>query len=256
MSSGMGMDAGGSIGQAIMEKYGRYHITLIHSRYPLDEFVYDRATGENNDDVDTEEQREHLYHPRPGQNRPQISGQWGTMMMITGPKITHASFTPRVPHWRGGEHTEELDFVGRKLQLGVMGKDVPMTTKLFTTVERFRTDAGNLNQWGFGYVRMKSREEPYGLRNEPHNAVVKKYLKRGNGSCIRVLGGETDQQQAILIHDAPHVGFVIGCIGPRPYNDRKAYKNVANNPSDKAVQEIMGQLAKAHGKGTLFVLKN
>jgi hypothetical protein len=255
--SGIGMDAGGSIGQAIMEKYGRYHITLVHTRYPLDEFVYDLATGENNDDVDTEEQREHLYHPRPGQFRPQISGQWGTMMMITGPKITYASFSPRVPNWRGGESTVELDFVGRKLQLGVMDKNsIPMGTKLFTTVERYRTDNGTLNQWGFGYVRMVSREEPYELKNERDNFIVKKYLKRGNGSCIRVLGGATEQQRAILIHDAPHVGFVVGCIGPRPYGDRTAYKNVANNPSDKAVQEIMGQLAKAHGKGTLFVLRN
>jgi hypothetical protein len=251
------MSAGGSIGQAIMEKHGRYHITLIHTRYPLDEFVWDQATDKNNDDVDTAEQRAHLYTPRPGTFRPQISGQWGTMMMITGPKITHASFTPRVPDWRGGESTVELDFVGRKLQLGVVGRDsIPMATKLFTTIERYRTDAGHLNQWGFGYVRMVSREEPYGLRNEPNNPVVKKYLKRGNGACIRVLGGESQQQQAILIHDAPNVAFVTGCIGPRPHGDRTPYKNVANNPSDKAVQEIMGQVARAHGKGTLFVLRN
>ena len=64
------------------------------------------------------------------------------------------------------------------------------------------------------------------------------------------------QQQAILIHDAPHLGFVIGCIGPRPWNDRRAYTDVANNPLDTAVQEIMSQLAKAHGKGALYVLRS
>ena len=103
---------------------------------------------------------------------------------------------------------------------------------------------------------MVSRPEPYGLQNESGNPVVKKYLKRGNGNCIRVLGGATEQQRAILIHDAPHVGFVVGCIGPRPWNDRKAYPNLANNPSDRAVQEIMTQLAKANGKGSLHVLRN
>ncbi len=136
-----------------------------------------------------------------------------------------------------------------------MGEEV-RPTKLFTTVERYRTDAGHLNEWGFGYVRMLSRDEPYGLRNEPGNPVVKKYLRRGTGACIRVLGGATLQQQAILIHDAPHVGFVIGCIGPRPHNDRRPYDNVANNPSDMAVQEIMSELAKAKGKGSLYVLRN
>ena len=94
------------------------------------------------------------------------------------------------------------------------------------------------------------------LQNETANPIVKKYLKRGNGDCIRVLGGATQQQQAILIHDAPHVGFVIGCIGPRPWNDRRAYTNVANNPSDTSVKEIMTELAKAHGKGTLYVLRS
>jgi hypothetical protein len=136
-----------------------------------------------------------------------------------------------------------------------MGKDI-VSTKLFTTVERYRTDDGRLNEWGFGYVRMVSRDEPYGLQNESNNPIVKKYLKRGNGDCIRVLGGATLQQQAILIHDAPHVGFVIGCIGPRPLNDRRAYANVANIPSETSVKEIMAELMKANGKGTLYVLRS
>jgi hypothetical protein len=253
------MSAGGAIGQAIMWKYGRYHVTLVHTRFPLDEFIYDTATGENVDDIDnlSPEERTRLYHPARGVFRPRVSGQWGTMAMIVGPRITYAGFTPlpRVPNWRGGERTEEMDFVGRKLHLAMMGQDSIASTKLFTTVERYRTDAGALNEYGFGYVRMVSRPEPYGLQNESANPVVKKYLKRGNGDCIRVLGGATLQQQAILIHDAPHVGFVIGCIGPRPWNDRKAYTNTANNPSDKAVQEIRATLAQAHGKGTLYVLR-
>jgi hypothetical protein len=251
------MSAGGSIGQAIKWKYGTYQVTLILSRFPLDEFIYDPATGDNRDDVDnlSPEERARLYRLANGQARTRISGQWGTMMMIIGPRITYASFTHRLPNWRGGERTEEMDFVGRKLYLTVVGREPIASTKLFTTVERYRTDGGSLNQYGFGYVRMVSRDEPYGVQNETDNPIAKKYLKRGSGKCIRVLGGATLQQQAILIHDAPHVGFVVGCIGPRPWNDRSAYRNVENNPSDLAVQEIMAQLAKAHGKGSLFVLR-
>ena len=70
------MSAGGSIGQAIMWKYGRYHVTLILSRFPLDEFIYDPATGENVDDIDnlSSDERTRLYHPARGQFRPRISG--------------------------------------------------------------------------------------------------------------------------------------------------------------------------------------
>jgi hypothetical protein len=179
------------------------------------------------------------------------------MAMIVGPRITYAGFMPSPAELlHEGERTEQIDLVGRKVNLTLMGEGQIESMKLFTTVERYRTDDGKLNEWGFGYVRMLSRAEPYGLRNESNNETVKKYLKRGNGACIRVLGGATEQQRAILIHDTPHVGFVIGCIGPRPYNDRKAYSNVANNPSDKAVQEIRAELAKSHGNGTLYVLKN
>jgi hypothetical protein len=128
--------------------------------------------------------------------------------------------------------------------------------KLYTTVERYRTDAGHLYDWGGGYVRMVSRDQPYDLQNESGNPVVRRYLGRGNGECIRVLGGATTQQRAILIHDTPNVGYVIGCIGPRPHGDRMPYQNVANNPSDRAVQEIRAELAAREGKGTLYVLKN
>ena len=117
------MSAGGAIGQAIRWKYGLNHVTLILTRYPLDEFIYDPTAGENIDDVDnlSAEERSRLYRPAKGQFRPRISGQWGTMAMITGPRITYASFTPRPPNWRQGERTEEMDFVGRKLHLAMMG---------------------------------------------------------------------------------------------------------------------------------------
>jgi hypothetical protein len=235
------------------------HVTLLLTRYPLDEFVYDLARHQNVDDIDNfnAEDRRRFYRTATNQPRHRISGQWGTMGMIVGPRITYASFEqPPNEQLHQGGYSIGFEFVGRELWLTMEGTDDIQTMKLFTTIERYRTDAGHLNQWGFGYVRMRSRAEPYGLRNETGNPVVRRYLRRGNGECIRVLGGETEQQRAILIHDAPHVGFVIGCIGPRPHNDRAPYQNVANNPSDRAVQEIRAELARHQGKGSLYVLRN
>jgi hypothetical protein len=234
-------------------------VTLLLTRYPLDEFVYEVATHENIDDIDnfSVEDRRRFYRTANNRPRTRISGQWGTMAMIIGPPITYASFTqPPDERLHEGGYTQAIEFVGRELWLTITGDQDIESMKLFTTVERYRTDSGALNQYNFGYVRMLSRDEPYGLQNESGNPVVRRYLKRGNGECIRVLGGATDQQRAILIHDTPHVGYVIGCIGPRPHNDRMPYRNVPNNPSDLAVQEIRAQLAQGKGKGTLYVLKN
>lgn len=58
------------------------------------------------------------------------------------------------------------------------------------------------------------------------------------------------------MHEAPHVGWVVGCIGPRPFGDRRAYDNVPGNPADKTVREIVGEVAKRGGKGTLFVMRS
>jgi len=73
---------------------------------------------------------------------------------------------------------------------------------------------------------------------------------------IRVLGGETEAQRGILIHEAPHVGWVIGCIGPRPYGDRDAYPNRAGNPSDVAIREIIAEMKRRGGTGNLFVVRS
>ncbi len=80
-------------------------VTLIHTRWPKDEFIYEPgagAFGENLDDVDdlSEEERGALYRTagrslaRPA-NRKRISGMWGTMMMIVGGPIRLVRFDHR-----------------------------------------------------------------------------------------------------------------------------------------------------------------
>ena len=237
-------------------------VTLLHTRWPKDEFLYDARSGENVDDVDnlSEEQRGRLYRTagRPLTSSPnvkRISGLWGTMLMIIGDPIRIAQFDrPLVGEQLcPEEHDEVVKINGRTVHLAVYGR--VKSTKQFTTVERYRTDDGTVNQWDVGYVRMVGRERPYGLRVERNNSAVKKLRTGHDGACIRVLGGETEAQRGILIHEAPHVGWVIGCIGPRPFGDRQAYPNQPGNPADMAVREIMSEMSRRGGNGNLFVLR-
>lgn len=237
-------------------------VTLLHSRWPRDEFIYNPATGDNMDDVDnlTPEQRAALYHQRgtpltAAPNRTRISGLWGTMVVVIGDPVRAAQFDrpvmgPLFPQ----EERAVVKVNNRDVHLVVKGS--VKSTKPYTTVERYRTDTGTVNQWDIGYVRMVSRDAPYGLRAETGNSVVKTLRPGHDGACIRVLGGATAQQRGILIHEAPHVGWVIGCIGPRPFGNRNAFSNTPGNPADVATREIISELVRRGGSGSLFVLRS
>jgi hypothetical protein len=238
-------------------------VTLIHSRWPKDEFIYQpgNGAGENLDDVDnlTDAARGALYRTagRPltkPANRVRYSGLWGTMMMVIGGPIHYAQFDRPVPQdMLCGGRQVELAINGRTVYAAVIG-DIA-STKLFTTIERYRTNDGRVNEWDIGFVRMVSREAPYGLHVE-RNERVKTLRKGHDGLCLRVLGGATTQQQGILIHEAPNVTWVVGCIGPRPHGDRRAFDNRPGNPSDQALREIVGEFTKRGSKGSLFVLRS
>ena len=69
-----------------------------------------------------------------------------------------------------------------------------------------------------------------------------------------MLGGATAAQRGILIHEAPRVGWLIGCISPCPKGDRRVYPNEDDNPSQRAMQEMMGAMNRfGAGRGDLFV---
>ncbi len=237
-------------------------VTLLHSRWPKDEFIYSPATGDNIDDVDdlTPEARAALYRT-PGRaitaspNRKRISGLWGTMVMVIGDPIRAAQFDwPIMGPLFEGETRHTVTISNREVHLVVKGSIA--STRLYTTVERYRTDDGRVNQWDFGYVRLMSRDMPYDLRNERGNSVVRTLRDGHDGACIRILGGSSAQQRAILIHEAPHVGWVVGCIGPRPHGNRQGFVNRPGNPADLATREIMAELARRGGTGKLFVLRS
>ncbi|MCC2689935.1 MAG: hypothetical protein K0S21_2738 [Rhizobiaceae bacterium] len=236
-------------------------VTLIHTRWPKDEFIYEPSTGDNIDDVDdlSAEERGALYRTagrpltRPA-NRKRISGLWGTMMMVVGGPIRLSRFDHKLEQQLLADEVEvEFTMNNRKVYAAIKG-DVS-STRLYTTIERYRANDGTVNEWDIGYVRMVGRDTPYGLRVERNNSVVRTLRNGHDGICIRVLGGATAQQRGILIHEAPHVGWVIGCIGPRPHGDRRAFDNRPGNPADQTVREIVGELARRGGNGSLFVLR-
>jgi len=101
-------------------------------------------------------------------------------------------------------------------------------------MERFKTDDGK--SW---YVQLHPQANPYSVTYEPANSVVKGLRAGHDGRCFRVHGGKTLAEKGILIHEAPHVGWVIGCISPRPLNNYKTeFANAVGNPSYQCMNEL------------------
>lgn len=255
--------------------------TLIHTRVPHDEFIH--TGGGIHDAVDdlTAEERGALYRSKgrgldKSANVKRISGRWGSMLLIVGPEITAAE-TIQQPASSVGvpvidafvkaaalvaattgaamealvePSTRLVPYAGRVLKLTDDG--APITSfKEYTTMERYRGDYDTQR-----YVFLPPRPAAYPIKIERGNSVVKTLRPPGHkGDCIRILGGATPQQRAILIHEAPNVSWLIGCIGPRPKGEKQNYPNVDGNTAQRTVAEIMGELSTAGGKGSLFVVK-
>lgn len=241
-------------------------VTLILTRQPADEFIYDAAHGAIVDDIDDLSAEElqaqfagNAARAARGRKATTLSGRWGTMCMVHGATVHAvqpsggmvASAIHGAMHQALGHQAQQIAFAGRSLTLftDAGGLSAPVA---FTTAERFRGSTGGLGREG--YVHMTPRREPYGLRVERGNRVVKTLRSGHSGDCIRVLGG-VGKQKGILIHEAPHVGWVIGCIGPRPLGERGVLPNRDGNPSDLCVRQIIREMVvHGHGKGQLFVL--
>jgi len=87
----------------------------------------------------------------------------------------------------------------------------------------------------------------------PGNDVVKKL--RPNYNCNCILGTTRPKEDAILIHEAPSIGAVVGSIGPRPKGDHAAYENKEGNPSHRSFLEIYNLISTVGGgQASLIVL--
>ena len=136
-------------------------------------------------------------------------GRFGTLLVLQGPPVTKVEIS------EGNGDSDTISVPTGNLAVSTTDGTGVEEIGRYTTIERMH-----------GYIQLKPqhhngkvyKEEPYGLRYEPHNRVVAE-LKSSGGRCFRVLGGLTEKERAILIHEAPHVGFLVGCIGPRMLND-------------------------------------
>jgi hypothetical protein len=105
--------------------------------------------------------------------------------------------------------------------------------KRFTSMERFMTDNGK----SF-FVQLHPKPDPYTLTYEHSNSAVAHL--RPPGECFRVHGGKPGPEQGILIHEAPQIGWLIGCISPRPLGNFEHHltPDKGNNLSHMAMEEL------------------
>jgi hypothetical protein len=232
------------------------HVTLILTRTPLEEFHHGRK-----------------------------SGRWGRMKVVRGPVVRSARFTGAAPRRRAPAlppladalepvartlatsvlrtvdmvglrppRFQVMSFADRQLELETTGGKVEEVAD-FDTMERFRADPG---QSGF-YMQVKPSEEAYPLVMTISSTVAD---LNDNGRCLRVDNHGykkqgTRETAGILIHEAPHIGYLIGCISPRERNNRQQYeKGAKSNPSREAMDDIfeaMGGFTR-NTTASLFVL--
>lgn len=195
------------------------HVTLVLCRTPLQEFRYGHR-----------------------------SGRWGTMAMIEGPKIygvlaggvaqaaaqIAAAVLAPVTVFAGTPGAAPLQLGGKDFTLVTDGNAVTKSTEL-DSMERFRADSGH----GFYMQTRPQPQKPYKLTMYVSSTVAK---LNGSGRCLRVHDHGYLQQGSggpagILVHEAPHVGWLIGCISPRPKNNRIP-NNEDKTPSHQAMEAI------------------
>ena len=123
-------------------------------------------------------------------------------------------------------------------------------------MERHRNDDGK-----GGFVALPQSVVPYEFKAESGNTVVRKLHSEPKGRCLRVthesacIHGLSGRQEVILIHTAPSIGWLVGCIAVRPIGDDLQYGDSLPNPPARCFSEIFTAV-QAYGRGyaRVFVL--
>ena len=264
-------------------------VTLVLTRAPRDEYVYDNHQGTIDDDVDGRSAEWFAATFRPnarliatGGHPRFISGLWGTMAVLSGPRVFSAtrpsddalgttvpdpseSDAPPAPGVAGQLQArvnaaavrhraiQRIICAGRLVELETEPGTLGVRTT-YTTAERFRGNLGGLGGNRM-FVVLRERTVPYDLRVAgPYQALID-MRPTHNGDYVGILGGQSEQERGILIHEAAHPGWVVGCIAPRPLDNRGVFETRdANNPSAVATRELIQTLRSAGGTGQMFVI--
>ena len=206
------------------------NVTLIMSRTPLEEISkFDSRKSE------------------------WMSGRWGTMIVLNGTKISAVSFANS-----NNVSASGIRLAGKSLNLEVQNGGTPELVAEFDTMERFRSNSSKKDEQSKGfYMQVKPRLTLSYRLTMYSSTLVKKLNKTGN--CLRVHGHGYKQQGSgndagILVHEAPHIGWLIGCISPREKNNRS--QDDDKQPSRNAMNTIFEAMGGfSNGKeASLFVL--
>lgn len=214
------------------------NITLIMTRRPLEEVDYGKKNG-----------------------------RWGRMIVVRGAKVLSGSFTgafnlpdvfsfglfesaAAVAHsataaWNEvcGRPTFRIGHQG--IALNTLG-DVELVA-VFDTLERFRGEKDRSSY----FVQLPPKPNaPYRIKMDI-SRNVKGYVDENNvkhegvnqtGQCFRVLNPgvkcRTGGDAGILLHEASHPGWLLGCIAPREINNRVASHSFAS--SKNAMNKLFG----------------
>jgi hypothetical protein len=181
---------------------------LVLSRQPTDIFTY--KTG---------------VHDNPKKMQFAVEqGRFGTLVLFKVGQVTEVQLL------KGSEQGATSAVVpGGRLEIAYSGELQEVAR--YTTIERF----------DHNMVSMPRRREPYPITWESNNPVVQ-HLGPTKGHCFRVHGGKTPAQQGILIHAAPHVGWLTGCISPRRLGD----KSLITDSTYAAMDDLHARIANGH----------
>jgi hypothetical protein len=232
------------------------NVTLVMTRRPLHEFLWIRGRHEHYEDIDdTDDARTARFGPldhgirshAPAAARGLISGQWSTMAVVEGPMVYAVQRTAEaavnvanalgtagwnfpVPVQLPSFTTAQTTVNGQPVYLVTDGTAIARTTQL-DALERFRTNS----KAGF-YVRIPPRpNRAYGLKCYNADVVADFHRRLGirtsdPGMCLLVQDHDVKQENGelagILLHEAPHPGWLTGCIGPRLPGNRGSADNV------------------------------
>jgi hypothetical protein len=180
--------------------------TLVLTRHPDNVFTYNTGVA------DTAANRKKFWFPVE-------TGRYGTLVLFNGAKITGVKLLKDTN--QGGS----VDVPGGRLEITSSGDFAEIGR--YTTIERL----------DHHIVSLHKQPVPYGITYEPHNPVVME-LGPTHGNCFRVHGGHSQQERGILIHAAPHVGWLTGCISPRKLGDY----NFPTQSTYDAISELKGKI--------------
>jgi hypothetical protein len=161
-----------------------------------------------------------------------MSGKWGDLVAIKGPKVT-AALVSQTSMLNRGTNPQSIKLEDRTLLLSTDGNPIDEVRR-YTSMERFR---GNTSGY---FVQLRPKSDPYQITFERNSVVKKLRPGRHDGRCFRIYGAQTIKEQAILIHEAPNVSWLTGCISPRPLGDfTLSYPNEPNQPPARTMDELI-----------------